>query len=87
MAPRTGTKTLTRTAAAVADEPAEESFPQRRRPDLSRFRLQVDRQTKGSYTTIEAANQAGLAIKTAYPVVQVGVYDTVEGVNTIIEIA
>jgi len=83
MAPRDGTKTLTR--SAPPEEPAEESFGQRRRPDLSRFRLQVDRQTKGSYTTIEAAQQAGLAIKTAHPVVQVGVYDTVEGVNTIIE--
>jgi len=83
MAPRDATKTLTK--SAPREEPAEESFGQRRRPEVSRFRLQVDRQTKGSYTTIEAAQQAGLAIKTAYPVVQVGVYDTVEGVNTIIE--
>jgi hypothetical protein len=82
MAPREGTKTLTRKVAA--EEPVEEPSGQRR-PELSRFRLQVDRQTKGSYTTIEAAQQAGLAIKTAHPIVQVGVYDSVEGVNTIIE--
>lgn len=86
MAPRAATKTLTRSVVAAAEEePAEDSFGQRRRPDLSRFRLQVDRQTKGSFTTVEAAQQAGLAIKTAYPVVQVVVYDTVDGVSTIIE--
>jgi hypothetical protein len=85
MAPRDGAKILTK--SVMVEEPAEELFGQRRRPDLSRFRLQVDRQTKGSYTTIEAAQVAGLAIKTAFPVVQVGVYDTVDGVNTIIEAA
>jgi hypothetical protein len=47
----------------------------------------VDRQTKGSYQTAEAAEQAGLVIKKGYPIVQVGVYDSVECVNKIIEAA
>jgi hypothetical protein len=45
----------------------------------------VDRQTKGSYATYEAAEAAGVAIKKAYPILQVAVYDSIEGVNKIIE--
>ena len=53
---------------------AEEVFSQRRRPELGRYLLQVDRQTKGSYTTSNAAQSAALAIKTGHPIVQVSVY-------------
>ena len=59
---------------------------QRKRPDSGRFCLQVDRQTKQTYTTYEAAEAAGLAIKKAYPILQVAVYDGVDGVNKIIEL-
>ena len=59
---------------------------QRKRPDDGRFRLQVDRQTKGSYTTYEAAEAAGLEIKKNYPIVQVAVYDGVASMNKIIEL-
>ena len=60
------------------------SQSQRRRPELGRYLLQVDRQTKGSYTTSNAAQSAALAIKTGHPVVQVSVYDAVENTNTIV---
>ena len=50
-----------------------------------RFRLQVDRQTKAAYTTLEAAEAAGLAIKKSHPIVHVSVYDHLEGVNKIIQ--
>jgi hypothetical protein len=50
-----------------------------------RFWLQVDRQTKASFTTIEAAEKAGLAIKKAHPIVQVAVYDAAESTNKLIE--
>jgi formylglycine-generating enzyme required for sulfatase activity len=63
----------------------EDVFSQRRRPELGRYLLQVDRQTKGSYTTSNAAQSAALAIKTDHPVVQVSVYDAVENTNTIVE--
>jgi hypothetical protein len=53
--------------------------------DGGRFRLQVDRQTKASYATYEAA-EAGKAIKKDYPILQVAVYDGVESVNKIIEL-
>jgi hypothetical protein len=53
--------------------------------DGGRFHLQVDRQTKASYATHEAAEKAGLEIKKEYPILQVAIYDRVESVNKIIE--
>ena len=44
---------------------------QRKQADGGRFRLQVDRQTKASYATYEAAEAAGKAIKKDYPILQV----------------
>src|SRR5436305_1327698 len=59
MAPRR----RTRLTGDGSGDPADEQPPgQRRRPDDGQFRLQVDRQTKSSYTTYEAAEAAGLAI-------------------------
>jgi hypothetical protein len=46
----------------------------------------VDRQTKGSYPTAEAAQSAALVIKKGYPVVQVSVYDRVGNTNTLVEL-
>ena len=63
----------------------EEVFSQSKRPERGRFLLQVDRQTKGSYTTAEAAQTAALVIKNAYPIVQVSVYDNVDNSNTLVE--
>ena len=68
------------------EEPASESFGQRKRPENGQFRLQVDRQSKGTYTTREAAETAGLAIKKTFPILQVVVYDAVEGVHKTIEL-
>jgi len=46
----------------------------------------VDRQTKASYGTLEAAEKAGLAIKQGRPILQVAVYDSIGGINKIIEV-
>jgi hypothetical protein len=54
------------------------------KPSLQQFQLKVDGQTKGSFTTFEAAQKAGLKIKTAHPVVHVSVYDSVKGAKIII---
>jgi hypothetical protein len=78
------TKTLTR--VPETEQPTPEQFKQRKRPEQGQFRLQVDRQTKGSYTTLEAAEAAGLAIKKGHPILQVAVYDGVASVNKIIEL-
>jgi len=63
----------------------EEAPSQRKRPETGRYLLQVDRQTKGSYKTSEAAQTAALAIKTGHPIVQVSVYDSVEYTHTLVE--
>ena len=63
----------------------EEAPSQRKRPESGRYWLQVDRQTKGSYKTSEAAQAAALAIKKGYPIVQVSVYDSVEYTHTLVE--
>ena len=68
-----------------AQQEVEEAFSQRKRPERGRYFLQVDRQTKNSYTASEAAESAALAIKTGYPIVQVSVYDSVENTHTMIE--
>ena len=60
-------------------ESTEELFGRRKPPETGRFRLQVDRQTKGSYGTREAAEEAGLAIKRAYPILHVAVVDAEAG--------
>jgi hypothetical protein len=68
------------------EEPAQELFSQRRKPELGQFRLQVDRQTKASFSTYEAAEEAGKEIKKGHPVVRVAVYDAVECTNQLIEL-
>ena len=68
--------------APEADQPVS----QRKRIEIGRYLLQVDRQTKGSYETAELAEAAGLTIKTGHPVVQVSVYDSVECRNTLVEL-
>jgi hypothetical protein len=86
---RQSTKTITMPSATMPSAP-EESVPERitqgKRAEGGRFRLQVDRQTKGSYATYEAAEKAGLVIKKEHPIVQVAVYDGDESVNKIIEL-
>jgi len=68
-----------------SEKEVEETLSQRKRPERGRFLLQVDRQTKGSYTTSEAAQAAALVIKKSYPIVQVSVYDSVDNTNTLVE--
>jgi hypothetical protein len=48
--------------------------------------LQVDKQTKGSYKTAEAAQSAALEIKRAYPIVQVSIYDSVDNSARLVEL-
>jgi hypothetical protein len=68
------------------EEPSQEHVHQRKLPELGRFRLQVDRQTKASYATYDDAEAAGLTIKKGFPVVQVTVYDATDAVNKIVEL-
>ena len=70
-----------------SEKEVEEVFSQHKRPERGRYLLQVDQQTKGSYTTLEAAQSAARAIKTGYPIVQVSVYDSVDYTHTMVEVA
>ena len=69
-----------------SEKDVEEPFSQRKRPERSRFLLQVDRQTKGSYATSEAAQAAALVIKKRYPIVQVSIYDSVDNSSSLVEV-
>jgi len=53
---------------------------------FGRYLLQVDKQTKGSYKTPEAAQSAALEIKIAYPIVQVSIYDSVDNSARLVEL-
>ena len=79
MTTRQGSKTLT--MPPKPEETVPEPVTQHRKPDSGRFHLQVDRQTKASFGTYEAAEAAGKGIKKNYPIVQVAVYDGMESVN------
>jgi hypothetical protein len=70
-----------------SEEDVVEVFSQRKRPEVGRYWLQVDRQTKGSFATSEAAQSAAQAIKRGYPILQVSVYDRVESTHTVVELS
>jgi hypothetical protein len=55
-----------------------------KKPMLLRFWVQVDRQTKNSFETMEEAEKAAQAIKSAHPKLQVGVYDAEKSQQTLI---
>jgi hypothetical protein len=78
MALRPPLKTRSKDSNAVEDSPL---VVDQRKPADQRYRLQVDRQTKRSFTELDAAVEAGLVIKRAHPIVQVSIYDSVDCVN------
>lgn len=51
------------------------------RPTQERYLLQVDRQTKRSFADAAEAKKAGEAVKKAYPMVMVSIYDSAESVS------
>jgi hypothetical protein len=74
-----------------SEKPASSQMVQeassQKRPEIDRFLLQVDRQTKRSYATAEAAEKAGIAIKKGHPALRVSVYDRVQTATKIIELS
>jgi hypothetical protein len=79
-------ETTTVTMKQDREEHIEERVGQKQKPDTGQFRLQVDRQTKRSYATYDAAIQDGTAIKNSYPLLRVAVYDRLASAETIIEL-
>jgi hypothetical protein len=71
-----------REKAKPATDEGQAEVHSQRRPANHRYLLQVDRQTKASYPTMEGATTAGMVIKKRHPIVHVSVYDTVESTST-----
>jgi hypothetical protein len=68
------------------DDSGQDISTQGRRPEAGRYRLQVDRQTKGYFATLEAAEKSGLVIKQKYPKLHVSIYDGAESTNKTVEL-
>ena len=70
----------------VADtEQTREERPQQRQPDTERYLLQIDRRTKRSFKTPEAARSMALEIKGRFPALQVAIYDNVTNSRSVVE--
>ena len=57
-----------------------------KKPQLRRYWLQVDRQTKSTYETLPEAEAAGNAIKAAHPNLQVSIYDAEKSQQTLVAV-
>jgi hypothetical protein len=67
-------------------EQTEEERLQHNQPETERYQLQIDRQTKRSFKTPEAARSAALEIKSRFPTLQVSIYDSVGRSRTMIDV-
>ena len=70
-----------------SDDEIPDIVSQRVKPETGRYLLQVDRQTKGSFQDMKAAQLAGLEIKTSFPILQVAIYDRVNSSHTLVQLA
>jgi hypothetical protein len=52
--------------------------------ETERYQLQIDRQTKRSFKTSEAARSAALEIKSRFPALQVSIYDSITKSRTMV---
>jgi hypothetical protein len=66
-------------------EQPEEERPRHQQPDTERYQLQIDRQTKRSFKTPEAALSAALEIKSHFPALQVSIFDSASKSRTMID--
>jgi CRISPR/Cas system-associated protein endoribonuclease Cas2 len=71
---------------APEKESSEEAPSQRKQTEAGRYLLQVDRQTKSSFNTFEAARSAAMQIKTGFPMLQVSIYDSVSKSYTLVDL-
>ena len=71
---------------APEKESSEEEPSQRKQTEAGSYLLQVDRQTKSSFNTFEAARSAAMQIKTGFPMLQVSIYDSVSKSYTLVDL-
>ena len=69
---------------AAKEQEADDEKPTQKQPETERYLLQIDRQSKRSFKTPEAARTAALEIKSRFPALQVSVYDSVLGLRTVV---
>jgi hypothetical protein len=86
MAAQEGPTIKAKLKEALDADDSEVTAGQQKRPEMAQFRLQVDRQTKASYATYAAAEEAALVIKRRYPIVRVTVFDVVAAASTVVEL-
>jgi hypothetical protein len=67
-------------------EQTEDEGLQHQQPDTGRYQLQIDRQTKRSFKTSEAARSAAVEIKSRFPVLQVSIYDSETKSRTMVDV-
>ena len=72
-------------AKKVANAETEQERPQQPQPETDRYHLQIDKQTKRSFKTPEAARSVALEIKSRFPILQVSIYDSVSKSRTVID--
>ena len=63
----------------------EEERPLQWQADTERYLLQIDRQTKRSFQTSEAAQAMALEIKARFPILQVSIYDSVSNSRAVVD--
>ncbi len=66
-------------------ERVEEARSEQSQPGTECYRLQIDRQTKRSFKTPEAARSAAMEIKAHFPAPQVSIYDDVSKSRTVVD--
>jgi hypothetical protein len=71
---------------AAKGEATEEEHLPHQQTDTERYQLQIDRQTKRSFKTPEAARSAALEIKSRFPALQVSIYDSASKSRTMIDL-
>jgi hypothetical protein len=77
--------TLNMPPTRESKQDAEPDRVLQRRPKDERYRLQVDRQTKASFSTMDAAEAPARAVKKENPVVRVTIYDAKDHTTKVIE--
>ena len=65
------------------DEPEPKKAPRADRPPTEGFVMIVDGHFKTEFDTVEAAEASGRELRSAYPRVQIEIYDAVEAVTSV----
>jgi hypothetical protein len=68
----------------VTDEPEPEKIARADRPPAEGFVVAVDGHFKSEFDTAEAAEASGRKLKSAYPMLQIEIYDAATKVRTLL---